>query len=63
MRADSLNELFSGAHAHLFQSVHEQTHVAYVMAYAMKIGPYKSAAVTLEMASLTLVMLLIVVWL
>lgn len=29
-----------GPQAHLFQSVHEQTYVAYVIAYAMQIGPY-----------------------
>nr|CAI5849430.1 unnamed protein product [Callosobruchus analis] len=27
--------------AHLFTSVHEQSYVAYVIAYAAKIGPYK----------------------
>lgn len=30
-----------GPMAHLFNSVHEQTYVAYVIAYAAKIGPYK----------------------
>lgn len=33
-----------GPQAHLFQSVHEQTYVAYVIAYAAKIGPYASKA-------------------
>ncbi|CAG9862906.1 unnamed protein product [Phyllotreta striolata] len=31
-----------GPMAHLFNSVHEQTHVANVIAYALKIGPYKN---------------------
>ncbi|GLV38224.1 Alkaline phosphatase 12 [Carabus blaptoides fortunei] len=30
-----------GPMAHLFNSVHEQTYVAYVVAYAARIGPYK----------------------
>lgn len=34
-----------GPQAHLFQTVHEQTYVAYVIAYAAQIGPYKSAAI------------------
>nr|CAI5849431.1 unnamed protein product [Callosobruchus analis] len=31
----------NGPMAHLFTSVHEQSYVAYVIAYAAKIGPYK----------------------
>ncbi|KAK7865832.1 hypothetical protein R5R35_001287 [Gryllus longicercus] len=33
-----------GPMAHLFHSVHEQTYVAHVIAYAAKIGPYSSAS-------------------
>lgn len=29
-----------GPMAHLFHSVHEQTHVSYVIAYSLCIGPY-----------------------
>ena len=31
-----------GPMAHLFHKVHEQTHIAYVMAYSACIGPYKN---------------------
>ena len=31
-----------GPMAHLFQSVHEQTYIAYVMAYAACIGPFEN---------------------
>ena len=30
-----------GPFAHLFHTTHEQTHVAYVMAYGACIGPYR----------------------
>ena len=30
-----------GPFAHLFHTTHEQTHVAYVMAYSACIGPYR----------------------
>ena len=33
-----------GPFAHLFHTTHEQTHVAYVMAYSACIGPYRSAS-------------------
>ena len=34
------NFTFLGPYAHLFHRVHEQTHVAHVMGYAMCAGPY-----------------------
>lgn len=32
--------------AHLFNSVHEQTYVAFVIAYSARIGPYKDTDLT-----------------
>lgn len=34
----------SGPYSHLFSSSHEQTYVAYVAAYAAKIGPFKTSS-------------------
>lgn len=34
----------TGPMAHLFHNVHEQNYVAHVVAFAAKIGPYKSGA-------------------
>ncbi|XP_075236104.1 alkaline phosphatase-like [Lycorma delicatula] len=41
-----------GPMAHLFHSVHEQNYVAYVMAYAAKIGPYKSGSSSVHISTL-----------
>ncbi len=37
------SNLFLGPYAHLFHGVHEQTHIAHVMAYSACIGPYGQA--------------------
>lgn len=49
--------------AHLFQSVHEQTYVAYVISYAARIGPFQNLTAASDQLHIneTYVFLLIVI--